>query len=148
MSPWDQTQTGVLLLPDGILVRGRGLRADPVRTDRERPDLGIYLTARRPPESDWESCWIRWPDFRLPRSTSDAVRTLRLAHRRAATERVEIACDGGCGRTGTALGLLACLSGLPPEQALDWVRRHYRAGAVETPWQRRWLVQTARGLDR
>ncbi|HSR27883.1 MAG TPA: protein phosphatase, partial [Actinomycetes bacterium] len=62
------------------------------------------------------------------------------AHRRAlAGERVEVACRGGVGRTGTALAALAVLDGLHPRQAVAWVRGHYHRRAVETPWQRRWL---------
>lgn len=150
MATWDPQLPGVVLLPDGRLIRGRGLRDDPIRDERERPDLAVYLTARPPettPDSDWESHWVPWPDFRLPRDRAAAVSVLREAHRRATAERVEIACDGGRGRTGTALALLACLSGVPATEAVPWVRRHYRPGAVETPWQRRWVASTAERLE-
>ena len=70
--------------------------------------------------------------------------TLREAHHLAATERVEIACGGGIGRTGTALALLAVLSGLDAGEAIDWVRRTYHRRAVETPWQRRWIRSLSR----
>ncbi len=133
---------GVVELPDGRRVRGRGLReAAPAR--RDEPELGIYLTGSRPPEPPWESRWVRWPDFALPRSTPAAVAVLREAHERAADERVEIACGGGTGRTGTAIALLAVLSGVSPDAAVGWVREHYRPRAVEPPWQRRWVVRTA-----
>ena len=70
----------------------------------------------------------------------DCWGALREAHRRArAGERVEVACHGGIGRTGTALAALAILDGLSPQDALRWVRGNYRDRAVETPWQRRWL---------
>lgn len=58
---------------------------------------------------------------------------------RAETERVEIACAGGSGRTGTALACLAVLDGVPHGQAVAYVREHYAARAVETPWQRRFV---------
>jgi protein-tyrosine phosphatase len=54
-------------------------------------------------------------------------------------ERVEIACGGGYGRTGTALACLAVLDGVPSDQAVAYVRDHYNSRAVETPWQR-WFV--------
>lgn len=54
-------------------------------------------------------------------------------------ERVEIACGGGRGRTGTALAALAVLDGVPAEEAVEFVRRHYDRHAVETPWQRRYV---------
>lgn len=56
-------------------------------------------------------------------------------------ERVEAACRGGSGRTGTALAALAVLDGRTPREALTWVRGHYHRRAVETIWQRRWLCQ-------
>jgi protein-tyrosine phosphatase len=57
----------------------------------------------------------------------------------AATERVEIACGGGHGRTGTALAVLAVIDGVSPKDAVDFVRANYHARAVETPWQRRYV---------
>ena len=57
-------------------------------------------------------------------------------------ERVEIACGGGTGRTGTALALLAVWGGVRPDDAVAWVRAHYRPRAAETPWQRRWVRRT------
>ncbi len=65
---------------------------------------------------------------------------LHEARRRAAAgERVEVACRGGVGRTGTALAALAVLDGLTPGDAVHWVRAAYHRRAVETPWQRWWL---------
>lgn len=131
---------GVVELPDGRRVRGRGLRSAPPAG--AEPELGVYLTAAPPPEQAWESRWVAWPDFWLPRSTADAVAVLREAHERAAAARVEIACDGGTGRTGTALALLAVLGGVAPEDAVAFVRSRYRRRAVETPWQARWVRRT------
>ena len=89
----------------------------------------------------WETRWVRWPDFRLPSDRSDAASALRDAWERAGSGRVEIACAGGLGRTGTALACLAILDGLPGEQAVAWVREYYAARAVETPWQRRYVAR-------
>jgi protein-tyrosine phosphatase len=83
---------------------------------------------------------VRWPDFWVPTDRADALDALHEAHTRALSgERVEVACHGGIGRTGTALAALAVLDGLPPKQAVSWVRASYHPRAVETPWQRRWL---------
>ncbi|WP_257022110.1 hypothetical protein [Microbacterium sp. JAI119] len=38
----------------------------------------------------------------MPRTPSDAITALREAFERCSVERVEIACGGGNGRTGTA----------------------------------------------
>ena len=56
-------------------------------------------------------------------------------------ERVEIACGGGRGRTGTALACLAVIDGVPANQAVAFVRQHYDPHAVETPWQKRYVAR-------
>jgi protein-tyrosine phosphatase family protein len=126
-------ETGLVTLPSGLRVRGRRI-ADPVTP----ADFALLLADG--PEPAWDHRRIRWPDFWIPTDRADALDALHEAHRRAvAGERVEIACMGGIGRTGTALAALAIIDGLPNEQAVDWVRAHHHHRAVETPWQRRWL---------
>lgn len=139
MGCWSDRTTGVVTLPDGRRVRGRGLRREPVSAE-EPPELGLYLAGRRPAPENWDAIWIGWPDFRLPRDPAVAVQALRRAHGEAATRRVEIACAGGTGRTGTAIALLARLAGVPADEAVAWTRAHYRPGAVETPGQRRFVA--------
>ncbi|BCJ34556.1 protein-tyrosine-phosphatase [Actinocatenispora thailandica] len=134
---WQDGAAGVLRLPSGRLVRGRGL-ARPVPAGPE-PGFGVYLLGHRPPETRWPARWVRWRDFWLPADRADATAALREAWQRAATERVELACLGGQGRTGTALACLAVLDGVPAENAVDFVRSHYSPRAVETPWQRRYV---------
>jgi protein-tyrosine phosphatase len=82
---------------------------------------------------------VRWPDFRLPSDREDAADAIAEAWREAERGRVEVACGGGIGRTGTALACLAILDGVPAEQAVAYVREHYHRRAVETPWQRRYV---------
>ncbi|MCZ4123590.1 protein-tyrosine phosphatase family protein [Streptomyces sp. H39-S7] len=134
---WSGTDAGVIRLPSGRMVRGRALRkplpAGPV------PDFAVHLLGRRPPEVPWEARWLRWPDFRLPGDDAEARSVLAEALDRAGGRRVELACGGGRGRTGTALACLAVLDGVPPGEAVAFVRRHYDAHAVETPWQRRYV---------
>lgn len=124
-------------LPDGRRLRGAGLRRG--RGDAPPPDLAVLLAGRRPAAPPWPHLWVRWSDFGLPRSTAAAVDVLAEAHRRATTERVEIACGGGAGRTGSALAVVAVLGGVPADEAVAWVRARYHPRAVETPWQRRWV---------
>lgn len=140
MQRWDMTD-GVVELPDGRRVRGTRLRRP--RGNAPAPDFAVYLLGRDPRVPDREYRWVRWRDFRLPDSTEDAVAALREAHARASSERVEIACGGGVGRTGTALALLATLSGVAPAAAVAWVRAHYHPRAVETRRQRRWVEAAA-----
>ncbi|WP_344538741.1 protein phosphatase [Streptomyces levis] len=141
---WSERDAGVLHLPSGRSVRGRGLR-HPLDPTAPHPSYGVYLLGRRPPGVPWESEWIRWPDFRLPADTAPARAVLAVAWERAAGERVEIACGGGRGRTGTALACLAVLDGVPAPEAVAYVRRHYDRRAVETPWQRRYVLRFGRG---
>lgn len=124
-------------LPDGRRIRGRGLRRP--LPPGPAPDFGVYLLARDPGPFDWEHRWVRWPDFRTPESTPEALAALGEAHERAARERVEVACGVVVGRTGTALAAIAVLAGVPRDEAVVWVRRNYQRRAVETPWQRRWV---------
>ena len=132
---WTAGDAGVLRLPSGRLVRGRGLRRP--APPGPPPTFGVYLLGKAPPAFAWESRWVRWPDFRLPTDRGYAVRVLREAWRRAGAERVELACGGGRGRTGTALACLAVLDGVPAADAVGFVREHYHRRAVETPGQRR-----------
>ena len=133
-SPWDPAGAGVLRLPSGRLVRGRGLRRAP--PPGLAPTFAVYLLGKPPPAVAWEARWIRWPDFWLPGDQAYMGRVLHEAWADALTERVEIACSGGRGRTGTALACLAIIDGLPPAQAVAFVRQHYDPHAVEMPWQK------------
>ncbi|MFF3327513.1 protein phosphatase [Streptomyces sp. NPDC002889] len=134
---WEPGRAGVLRLPSGRLVRGRALRG-PVPAGAT-PGFAVHLLGRRPPDVPWEARWLRWPDFRLPADRAEAREVLGEAWERAGAERVEFACGGGRGRTGTALACLAVLDGVPAERAVEFVRRHYDCHAVETPWQRRYV---------
>ncbi|MFB6705126.1 protein phosphatase [Streptomyces sp. NPDC056333] len=133
---WSSTDNGIIRFPSGTLVRGRGLRhpLPPGPT----PSFAVYLLGKQPPATAWDARWLRWPDFWLP-DRQEARSLLEEALTRAANERVEIACGGGYGRTGTALACMAVLDGVPADQAVAFVRRHYSHRAVETPWQRRFV---------
>jgi hypothetical protein len=126
-------ETGLVLLPGGVRVRGRRLAGPASAAD-------FALVLADGPLPPWPHRRVRWPDFWIPTDRADALAALHEAHQRAhAGERVEVACHGGVGRTGTALAALAILDGLGPAEAVQWVRRGYHPRAVETPWQRRWL---------
>jgi protein-tyrosine phosphatase len=137
--PWDPDALGVVRLPSGRLVRGRALRR-PV-PDGPAPQWALHLLSGRAAAVPWPVRQVRWPDFRLPRDPADARDALEEVWRRSAVQRVEVACGGGQGRTGTALACVAVLDGVPAAEAVRWVREHYSARAVETPWQRRWVAR-------
>ena len=140
----DAPLPGAIRLPDGSRVRGRGLRRPaPAGPD---PEFGLYLGSprlRRRHEAaiTWPSAWLHWPDFGVPRDPDEAVaRITDLYERARAGERVEVACAGGVGRTGTVIACLAVLSGVPPEDAVAWARTHHHRRAVETRGQRAWVA--------
>lgn len=140
---WDPTGCGVLVLPSGRAVRGRALRralpAGPLR------DFALYLLASEPDATPWPHAWLRWPDFGLPADPVAARAAFETIWTRAEYARVEVACGGGRGRTGTALACVAVLDGMTAGAAVAHVRRHYRPRAVETPWQRRYVQAFAGG---
>ena len=141
------TLTGATELPDGTWIRGRGLRKP--APDAPFPEFGLYLgtgrfRARHDPTLAWPHEWLDWPDFRLPRDPATAVGRIRDLHARAAAGRVEVACRGGIGRTGTVIACLAVLAGVPAAEAVAWTRAHYHPRAVETPGQRRWVGSFSR----
>ncbi|WP_250287566.1 MULTISPECIES: protein-tyrosine phosphatase family protein [unclassified Frankia] len=138
--------TGAIALPDGTMVRGRG-RREPLPSG-PLPTYGLYLASRhrlpRPHgprwHPGWPAGWIDWPDFRAPRDDGTAAAMICHAYLLAhGGQRVEVACGGGTGRTGTVLACMAVLAGHPAADAVGWARRHYRPRAVETPGQRRWI---------
>lgn len=136
-----------IALPDGTVVRGRG-RREPLPSG-PLPTYGLYLGrpaatwrfGRRPAwRPDWPADWIEWPDFRTPKDRDAAAAAIRRAFLLArAGERVEVACGGGVGRTGTVIACMAVLAGHPAADAVEWTRRNYRPRAVETRGQRRWV---------
>jgi protein-tyrosine phosphatase len=134
---WDRSDQGVLELPSGRMIRGRLLGSK--ESNDLLPSFGVYLTLRRPDSVPWDVRWLRWPDFWLPLDRRAAAAILREAWSRSESERVEVACPHGRGRTGTALACLAVLDGIPRDQAVGYVREHYSRHAVETPWQRRFV---------
>lgn len=103
------------------------------------PEYGVYLLGKQPPAVEWEARWVRWPDFRLPSDDRAARDAFVEAIARAGDDRVELACGGGRGRTGTALACLAILDGVAPSEAVTFVRANYHPKAVETPWQKRYV---------
>ena len=138
--PWTAGAPGVLTLPSGRRVRGRALRRTRREVPAQRP-AAVYLLGYPPPAVPWEARWVRWPDFRLPVDRAEAEAALRQAWQRLDTDRVEVACGGGRGRTGAALACLVVLDAGPEVDAVGYVRAHYDPRAVETPWQRRYVRQ-------
>jgi hypothetical protein len=124
-----------VVLPDGTTVLAASLIGPDPHERADPPDFGLYLDDRWDPP--WPHTHAHWPDLGLPVDV-DGLRTalMDVVERARHGERVEIGCLGGHGRTGTALACLATLTGLPAGEAVEWVRRTYCGGAVETEEQR------------
>jgi protein-tyrosine phosphatase len=137
---WEDGTPGLLVLPSGRRVRGRAVRDLP---PGPRPDLGVYLLPRPPRDVGWDSRWVRWRDFSLPADPAQLRNVLTETWERSADQRVEVACSGGTGRTGTALACLAVLDGVPPDEAVTFVRAGYRPQAVETRAQAAFVLRFA-----
>jgi protein-tyrosine phosphatase len=133
---WATGEPGVLWLPSGRGIRGRSLRqqANPTVV----ADFTVAISGK-PTAVDHAYTWLQWPDFRLPSDGDNARRVLEDVWQRSEFERVEVACGGGRGRTGTALACIAVLDGVPAEDAVRFVRANYHRHAVETPWQKRFV---------
>jgi hypothetical protein len=131
---------------DVILPGGTRIRASALSDRREHdPDrsFGLYMDASWKPT--WPAEIIDWPDFGIPSDPERAARQIKEAYARAAAgEVVEIGCLGGLGRTGTVLACMAVLAGIPPGDAVSWVRRSYHIRAVETAAQAEWVGWFAR----
>ena len=128
-----------ITLPDGTPVRGRG-RREPLPPG-PLPEFGLYLgkpgtlaarVARRVDRL------AGLPHAPATRSTPPPA-IVRAYEQARAGRRVEVACGGGIGRTGTVIACMAVLAGHPADDAVAWTRRNYRRRAVETPGQRRWI---------
>ena len=136
---WDPENQGILVLPSGRLVRARALRK-PI-PDGPSPDFGLYLLGHQPDPTPWPYRWLRWPDLRLPFDPAAARDALIEVWERAADQRVEVACGGGRGRTGTALACLAVLDAWRPRE----LSPTFDSTSTTEPWRRRGSHGTSLG---
>jgi hypothetical protein len=130
----------VLEFPDGTRVLASGYfersAGEPV------PDFGLYLDPMWQP--DWPAATVDWPDFGVPLDVTAADTAILDTFQHARDgRRVEVACIGGHGRTGTVLACMAVLAGVPADEAVKWVRKHYCPRAVQEPAQEYWMERFA-----
>lgn len=127
----------IVRLPRGGIAQAYGISGF-IRVDgHRRPDWGLYLDWRWTERNlAWPHRHVEWPDYELPVDEADAFDALREAHKRLSDgQLIDVACDGGTGRTGTVLACLAVLDGVPVTEVVEWVRGHYHPYAVEVPEQ-------------
>lgn len=135
----------VVIFPDGTQVLASGwLERKP---GAPTPDFGLYLDPLWSPW--WPAVLLDWPDFGVPTNRDTADGEIRAAFARArAGERVEVACVGGHGRTGTVLACMAILAGVPPSEAVSWLRGTYCERAVQEPAQQYWIERYAERIGK
>jgi hypothetical protein len=122
----------VVVLPDETSLTAASFFAGYERSTP--PDFAVYLDAYWQPP--WPHTHVDWPDFGVPADSAAANRCLEdLVGRAHDGQSVEVGCLGGHGRTGTALGCLAALTGVAPTEAVAWVRANYCPLAIETDEQ-------------
>lgn len=104
------------------------------------PDLGFYLDSVWTPEC--LAFFVPWQDYGLPKlAFSRVMEGIKLVHTMAQSGKiVEIGCIGGHGRTGTVLGCLAILTGVPVADAAKWVQDNYCEEAIEGARQE-WFLE-------
>ncbi|MDD7465644.1 MAG: protein-tyrosine phosphatase family protein [Actinomycetaceae bacterium] len=143
MDTWDLDE-GVVEFPSGRRIRGRSWN-QPIS---KYADVSAILTtaspetfaARHAVGIGREVVYISWPDNRLPRRPQQAIEQLSQLLERAHSQRVEITCGGGVGRTGTALAMLAIIDGMDAADAIAFVQRNYNPESVSSHAQRGFLM--------
>lgn len=114
-----------------------------IQQDRNLLDTGNASTMHQ------QIIRIDWPDGGTPSLTDKNWRSLvedlkqRKARSGKETFHVLVCCVGGHGRTGTALSILAALTGIAPEDPVIFIRREYCRRAVETRSQCRYIKKIA-----
>lgn len=138
----------IVRCPDGTAVRASSISDR--RVDDPERTFGLYLDAQWQPT--WPAEVVDWEDFGLPENPELAAQQIADAFDRAQRgELVEVGCLGGNGRTGTAPACMTVLAGVPPADAVGWVRNAYRPQAVETVEQEawvQWFADWAASVDR
>jgi hypothetical protein len=132
-----------VIFPDGTRVLASGWLQRKI--GEPAPDFGLYLDPQWAPS--WPAVMLDWPDFGVPRDPDTADAQIRAAFERArAGQKVEVACIGGHGRTGTVLACMAILAGVPADAAVEWVRSTYCRRAVQEPSQQYWIERYSERL--
>ena len=130
-------------LPDGTRVTAHSIFER--QQDDPRRDFGLYMDERWKPT--WPAEVIDWADFGVPASPETAAKQIADTFARAKDgQRVEIGCVGGLGRTGTVLACMVVLAGVPPAEAVEWVRTNYNKAAIENAEQETWVHRFAHQL--
>ena len=132
---------GVLALPSGRLIRGRGLmRPAP---DGPDPEFALYVVGSEPFGVPWEFRWVAWPDFGLPSDPAACGRRWSRSGSGPSASGSRSAAWAAAAAPALRSPVSPCSTGCPADQAVDYVRRHYHPDAVETEEQRQFVAEFA-----
>jgi len=87
---------------------------------------------------DYQVLQINWPDYGVPNLPKAFWQEL-VAWLEFSRKDVIVCCDGGTGRTGTALSIMAGIGRLTKTDPVKFVRKIYRHNAVEANCQLRYV---------
>lgn len=143
-------------LPQGrVYLSGYSALLQKARRQGPLPNVGVYLSsdwligqAAGPPEfQEMKSLYVGWPDFGaigLDLLTKVALWTQTQIEDGG---KVEIACYGGHGRTGTLVAALAIISGKTAKEAIFDLRRDYCYLSIEGVMQENLLYDLEDALN-
>ena len=104
-------------------------------------DCGSNIHPETGPSARQKVISIQWPDGGIPdMAAKDWRALLKLIQEQKKSAgkgelNVLVCCSGGHGRTGTALAVIAALTGTEPDDPVTFVRSQYCLRAVETKAQ-------------
>jgi hypothetical protein len=141
-------------LEDGLVIFASAYR-DVKDEQSDEVDLGVYLydswapTITTTPSLDvpWapkyqtQGVFVDWPDFGVPRKETPVVEmTQWMLAKIESGLKVETACMGGHGRTGTMLAMLLVAQGVTPPDAIERVRTDHCKKAIENNVQAEYVA--------
>jgi hypothetical protein len=89
--------------------------------------------------------FIPWEDYDIPDLTlqdwKDLLTMIENLHKDYNITKVLFCCDGGHGRTGTALAIMAYLCNIEKENPIAFIRQVYCKKAIETAFQEYYVLQ-------
>lgn len=124
--------------------------------DDEEVDIGVYMydswagPLMTSPGMDvpWQDklftqqVLLDWPDFSTPNDMVPMIEVVDwMLDQIKDGKKLETACMGGHGRTGTMLALLLCAQGVYPATAVERVRKTYCKEAIENAKQIDYIAQ-------
>lgn len=96
---------------------------------------------------DFDEIHMRWPDFSTPEVPPTFWSYLLKQVGEQGYKTVVFTCDGGHGRTGTALACILVAQGWPAAEAMDFIREGYCKEAIETESQEDYIYTVDEALN-